>query len=119
MRGAGTGTLSVEMHGNRFTGSSLVFTNVTQNCIWDILTDGTNRLVSGTWFTVTAGTPVFTLHGWELAVDPIAFTTLAASVGQYINSTRATVSCQGPAILTGAGWCALATGTSAENVVIT
>lgn len=82
-----------------------------------IRSDGTNILAAGSWVVVPSGTPVLTLYGWDLTVDPIALTGLAATNGQYCTSSQASTE-GGPCIKTPAGWVALGTGASGVNTVI-
>lgn len=82
-----------------------------------VRSSGTNRLGAGSFIVVPSGTPVLTLYGWDIAVDPIALTGLATTNGQYILSTQPTIE-GGPAVKTAAGWVAMGTGASGVNTVI-
>jgi hypothetical protein len=103
--------------GNRVTGATngVVRTGGTPTVA--IRSEG-NNLVSGSWVVVPSGTPVLTVYGWDIAIDPITLTGLAATLGQYCSSTQATVE-NGPSVRGNAGWCALGGGAAGVNTLIT
>jgi hypothetical protein len=76
-----------------------------------------NNLVSGSWVVVPSGTPVLTLYGIDIAVDPIALTGLASTLGQICFSTQATAE-NGLSVRGNAGWCALGGGAAGVNTLI-
>lgn len=113
-----SGTINVNLHGNRFNNASGGIVRSTTGT-FNVRSAG-NNVIEGTSVPVVApsGTPVFNVYGFDLALDPIAVTTLGATNGQYCTSTQAGVE-GGPAVRTPAGWVALGTGASGVNTVIT
>jgi hypothetical protein len=83
---------------------------------------GGNVLTSGSWIVVPSGTPVLTVYGWDIAIDPIALTGLAGTVGQFCTSTQA--GNEGGLAVRGnvngtPAWYALAGGALGVNAAIT
>lgn len=113
-----SGTINVNLHGNRFNNASGGIVRSTTGT-FNIRSAG-NNVIEGTSVPVVApsGTPVFNVYGFDLALDPIAVTTLGTTNGQFCTSTQAGVE-GGPCVRTPAGWVALGTGASGVNTVIT
>ena len=85
----------------------------------DLHSDGTTKLVAGSWAVQASGTLSLTVFGYDIAIDPIAQGGLLTTAGQFCYSTRASAINQGPTVRTAAGWIALGTGASGVNTVIT
>lgn len=83
-----------------------------------VRSDGTNYLTSGLWIVAPAGTPTFTVYGWDVAIDPIAITQMTTTAGQFLTSTQAGAE-GGPCVRVAAGWAALATAAAFANQQIT
>jgi len=83
-----------------------------------IRSDGSNFLASGSWVVVPSGTPVLTVYGWDIAIDPITLTGLATTLGQFFYSTQAGAE-GGPSVRSNAGWYCLAGGAAGANQNIT
>lgn len=133
---ASSGRKIVNLVGNRFFQTAHAFryfhscTVNSRGNVFDTLTDcflGSaavnmklysqgNTYISAIPFVSAAGATI-EIYGWDIAVDPIALTGLAATVGQFLTSTQAGTE-GGPAVLTPAGWVALGTGASGVNTVI-
>lgn len=141
-----TGVCQVEAYGNTFDGGGAsAFLNLSASCKvamgannWvncangvirtggtptiEIRSDGTNQLQAGSWIAVPSGTPVLTVYGWDIAIDPIAVTGLAGTVGQFCTSTQAGnesgLAVRGNVNGTPA-WYALAGGAAGVNAAIT
>lgn len=111
------GNINLSFSSNDFLNASSGVVRFNNTFTSTIKSDGTNNLIAGSWITVAAGTPVISLYGWDIGVDPIALTGLATTNGQYILSTQATTD-GGPSVKTAAGWVALGTGASGVNTVI-
>jgi hypothetical protein len=79
---------------------------------------GRNTYAVATEAIVVLAPATAEVYDWDLRIDPIAVTQLAATNGQYCWSTQAGVE-GGPAVRTPAGWVALGTGASGVNTVIT
>ena len=78
---------------------------------------GSGNLFTSATHVAATGSATWEAYSFDVAVDPIAATGLAATTGQYLVSTQATIE-GGPAVLTAAGWVALGTGAAGINTVI-
>ena len=119
--GASSITATVNARGNQTSSNSLGFIRTATSgtiVTLSITSDGSNIIGNSAHITVATGTAALTVKALDIKVDPIALTSLAATVGQYLFSTQASTE-GGPAILTPAGWVALGTGASGVNTVIT
>lgn len=58
------------------------------------------------------------IYDWDTAIDPVALTQLATTVGQFLTSTQAGAD-GGPCVKTSVGWVALGTGAAGINTIIT
>jgi hypothetical protein len=108
---------TVYFSGNRCSGATNGIVRTATNPTV-VIQSGGNNLVSGSWVVVPSGTPVLTVYGWDIAIDPIALTGLATTAGQYGTSTRAAAN-GGPFVRTSVGWMALGTGAAGVNTIIT
>ena len=76
--------------GNKFHNASNGLVRPTSTPTIDIRSDGSNKLTgTSAWIVVPSGTPVLTVYGWDIAIDPITVTGLAGTVGQFCTSTQA------------------------------
>ena len=105
--------------GNRFSGATNGVVRTGSTPTVPIRSAG-NNLVSGTWVVVPSGTPVLTVYGWDITIDPAGLTGLATTNGQFCTSNNATAAKQGPAVRAFSinAWYALATGAAGVNTAI-
>jgi hypothetical protein len=140
--GGGNFVSNVTLRNSKFEGISYVvdarsLTNIyRENCTFNNIPNGVLRIQTtaglmarvygagrNTYAVATEAIVVLApataeVYDWDLRIDPIAVTQLAATNGQYCWSTQAGVE-GGPAVRTPAGWVALGTGASGVNTVIT
>ena len=103
--------------GCRFDNASNGVVRADNTAAVTVRSDGSNYLTSGSWVVAPAGTPTFTVYGWDVAIDPIALTQLTATAGQYCFSTQAGAE-GGPSVRGPSAWYALAAGASGANGAI-
>lgn len=109
---------NVNFIGNRMSGATNGVVRTNGNVTLSIRSDGANFLASGSWVVVPSGTPVLTVYGWDIAIDPITLTGLATTLGQFFYSTQAGAE-GGPSVRSNAGWYNLAGGAAGANQNIT
>jgi hypothetical protein len=81
---------SLVFNNNRFHNTSNGVVRPTTTPTIDIRSSGNNKLTgTASFIVVPSGTPVLTVYGWDIAIDPIALTGLAGTVGQFCTSTQA------------------------------
>jgi len=116
--------LTVVSEGNVATANSNGFYRITQTTNANAVTirSANNVITNAAHITVVSGSPTIAVYGWDVRIDPIAVTGLAATVGQYCFSTQAAN--EGGAAVLGnvngtPAWYALAGGAAGANAAIT
>lgn len=107
------------LEGNDITSATNGVVRGNATCAVELKTNGGNRLRAGAWAVQASGVLTLSVYGWDVSLDPVASTFLAATSGQFLTSSRAGAVNQGPSVRTAAGWVAVGTGTSQVNTLIT
>jgi len=119
--GAGVQNYHARFDGCTLTVATAVVATAVSNTV-KLSSDGTNDLTTGSWIGVTAGTPQFSLFGYDITFDVTSAYINQGVAGQFANSTTSGTGKAGLAVKVNTGstntWYALATGASGANTLI-